>query len=175
MESIPRPSPSGGNARALGPTDGAEGPHSTVRLADEETLIVAFRRHTLLPLDACLYALQATVPHLTRSSLHRLFQRHAVSRLPNTGGTQPRRKGQGLSDGVTSTSISRRSGPRREGAIAYMAAEAYRRGLMTRADLSTEALSLQVARPVRGEAARLRRGGSVASNGVHGAAQRQSQ
>ena len=56
------------------------------------TLIVAFRRHTLLPLDDCLYALQATIPHLTRSSLHRLFQRHAVSCLPTAEGTRPRRK-----------------------------------------------------------------------------------
>ena len=46
---------------------GPKVPHSTVLSADEETLIVAFRRHTLLPLDDCLYALQATVPHLTRS------------------------------------------------------------------------------------------------------------
>ena len=30
-------------------------PHSTVLSADEETLILAFRRHTLLPLDDCLY------------------------------------------------------------------------------------------------------------------------
>ena len=37
---------------------------------EEEALIVAFRKHTLLPLDDCLYALQATIPHLTRSSLH---------------------------------------------------------------------------------------------------------
>src|SRR5437016_11628775 len=49
---------------------GPKAPHSTTLSADEETLIVAFRRHTLLPLDDCLYALQATVPHLTRSSLH---------------------------------------------------------------------------------------------------------
>ena len=41
---------------------------------------VAVRRHTLLPHDDCLYALQATIPHLTRSSLHRLFQRHDISR-----------------------------------------------------------------------------------------------
>lgn len=27
-------------------------------------------------------ALPATIPHLTHSSLHRLFQRHDVSRLP---------------------------------------------------------------------------------------------
>jgi hypothetical protein len=70
---------------------GPKAPRSTVLTADEETLIVAFRRHTLLPLDDCLYALQPTVPHLTRSSLHRLFQRHGVSRLPTAEGTRPRR------------------------------------------------------------------------------------
>ncbi len=61
---------------------GPKVPRSTVLSSDEETLIVAFRRHTSLPLDDCLYALQATIPHLTRSSLHRLFQRHGISRLP---------------------------------------------------------------------------------------------
>ena len=40
-------------------------------------------KHTLLPLDDCLYALQATIPHLTRSSLHRCLQRHGISRLPD--------------------------------------------------------------------------------------------
>jgi len=67
-------------------------PHSTTLSADEETLIVAFRRHTLLPLDDCLYALQATIPHLTRWSLHRLFRRHAVSCLPHAEGTRPRQR-----------------------------------------------------------------------------------
>src|SRR3712207_8815003 len=37
-------------------------------------------RHTLLPLDDCLDALQATIPHLTRSSLQRCLQRHGISR-----------------------------------------------------------------------------------------------
>ena len=41
-------------------------------------MVVAFRKHTLLPLDDCLYALQATIPHLTRSSLHRCLQRHST-------------------------------------------------------------------------------------------------
>ena len=51
------------------------------------------RRHTLLPLDDCLYALQPTIPHLTRSSLHRCLQRHDISRLPQTeGDKEPRRK-----------------------------------------------------------------------------------
>src|SRR5215211_1566109 len=64
---------------------------STVLSPVEEAIIVAFRRHTLLPLDDCLYALQATIPHLTRSSLHRCLQRHGISRLPNTDGDKPRR------------------------------------------------------------------------------------
>jgi len=56
---------------------------STVLSLEEEALIVAFRRHTLLPLDDCLYALQETIPHLTRSSLHRCLQRRGISRLPD--------------------------------------------------------------------------------------------
>jgi transposase InsO family protein len=66
--------------------DTAMGPketHSTVLSAEEEAMIVAFRKHTLLPLDDCLYALQETIPHLTRSSLHRCLQRHGISRLPD--------------------------------------------------------------------------------------------
>ena len=42
---------------------------STVLSREDEAIIVAFRRHTLLPLDDCLYGLQPTRPHLTRSSL----------------------------------------------------------------------------------------------------------
>ena len=55
---------------------------STVLTAEQEAIAVAFRRHTLLPLDDCLYALQATIPLLSRSALHRCFQRHGISRLP---------------------------------------------------------------------------------------------
>ena len=64
---------------------------SSVLSVEEEAVVIAFRRHTLLPLDDCLYALQATIPHLTRSSLHRCLQRHGISRLPNTDGDKPRR------------------------------------------------------------------------------------
>ena len=60
--------------------------------AEEEAAVVAFRKHTLLPLDDCLYALQATIPHLTRSSLHRCFQRHGISRLPEIAGDMPARQ-----------------------------------------------------------------------------------
>ncbi|MEW5424057.1 IS481 family transposase [Amorphus sp. 3PC139-8] len=66
--------------------------HSTVLSAEEEALIVAFRKHTLLPLDDCLYALQTTVPQLTRSALHRLFQRHGISRLPSVEGDKPKKR-----------------------------------------------------------------------------------
>src|SRR3982750_167063 len=59
---------------------------STVLSIEEEAIIVAFRRHTLLPLDDCLYALQPTIAHLTRSSLHRCLQRHGISRLPEVEG-----------------------------------------------------------------------------------------
>jgi len=71
---------------------GPREPRSTVLSKEEEALIVAFRKHTLLPLDDCLYALQATVPHLTRSSLHRCFQRHGISRLPETRGDKPAKR-----------------------------------------------------------------------------------
>src|SRR3712207_2996421 len=74
--------------RRTGPKD----PRSTVLSAEEEAIIVAVRRHTLLPLDDCLYALQPTIPHLTRSSLHRCLQRHGISRLPETEGEQARRR-----------------------------------------------------------------------------------
>src|SRR3954468_9778300 len=70
---------------------GPKEPRSTVLTLDEEAIVVAFRRHTLLPLDDCLYALQPTIPHLTRSSLHRCLQRHGMSRLPDTEGDKPQR------------------------------------------------------------------------------------
>ena len=55
-------------------------------------MIVAFRRHTLLPLDDCLYALQPSMPHLTRSSLNRCLKRHGISRLPDMEGDKPKRQ-----------------------------------------------------------------------------------
>jgi len=53
---------------------------------------VAFRKHTLLPLDDCLYALQPSIPNLTRSSLHRCLQRHGISRLPECTRDKPAKK-----------------------------------------------------------------------------------
>lgn len=71
---------------------GPKAPRSTVLSSEEEAIVVAFRRHTLLPLDDCLYTLQPTIPHLSRSSLHRCLQRHGISRLPDVDGDKPDRK-----------------------------------------------------------------------------------
>ena len=71
---------------------GPREPKSTVLTGDEEAMIVAFRRHTLLPLDDCLHALQPTIPHLTRSSLHRCLQRHGIGRLPDVKGDKPAKR-----------------------------------------------------------------------------------
>ena len=62
----------------MGPT----APHSTVPSPEEEAMAVEFRRRTLLPLDDVLGCLRDSIPKLTRSSLHRCLERHAVSRLP---------------------------------------------------------------------------------------------
>ena len=71
---------------------GPKEPRSTVLSEEEEAMVVAFRRHTLLPLDDCLYALQPSIPHLTRSSLHRCLQRYGISRLPDVEGDKPKRQ-----------------------------------------------------------------------------------
>jgi transposase-like protein len=46
---------------------GPKEPRSTVLTEEEEAAVVAFRRHTLLPLDDCLYALQPSIPPLSYS------------------------------------------------------------------------------------------------------------
>ena len=97
--------------RRTGPKD----PRSTVLSPEDEAIVVAFRRHTLLPLDDCLYALQATLPHLTRSSLHRCLQRHGISRLPDIEGEERPRSASRPTRSATSTSTSPRCEPRRAG------------------------------------------------------------
>lgn len=69
---------------------GPKTPRSTV-LSVEDEAVIAFRRYTLLPLDDCLYALQPTLPHLTRSSLHRCLQRHGIARLPDMDSAKTQR------------------------------------------------------------------------------------
>ncbi len=76
---------------------GPKAPYSTTLSEAEEAMVVAFRRHTfltgpLLPLDDCLYALQPSLPRLTRSALHRCLQRHGISRLPDVEGDKPKRQ-----------------------------------------------------------------------------------
>lgn len=71
---------------------GPKEPQSTVLTETEEAAIVAFTRHSLLPLDDCLYALQPSIPHLTRSALHRCLRRHDISRLPDVEGDKPKRQ-----------------------------------------------------------------------------------
>ena len=41
---------------------GPKTPRFTILTVEKEAIVVAFRKHTLLPLDDCLYALQATIP-----------------------------------------------------------------------------------------------------------------
>jgi hypothetical protein len=62
---------------------------STVLTIEEEAVIVAFRRYTLLPLDDCLYALLPTIPALTRSSLHRCLQRQLRGRHTKCRNSPP--------------------------------------------------------------------------------------
>ncbi len=71
---------------------GPRHPHSTVLTVEQEEVIIAFRLQTLLPLDDCLYALQPSIPNLTRSNLHRCVQRHGISRLPDIEGDKPVKK-----------------------------------------------------------------------------------
>ena len=71
---------------------GPSEPRWIVLTMEEEVAVVVFRRHTFLRLDDCLYALQPTIPHLSRSSLHRCLQRHGISRLPEVEGGKPARK-----------------------------------------------------------------------------------
>ena len=73
---------------AMGPKE----PRSTVLTPEQAAMDVAFRKHTLLPLDDCLYALQPSIPHLTRSTLHRCLERHGISRLPTVDADKPDRK-----------------------------------------------------------------------------------
>src|ERR1700675_4211159 len=96
---------------------GPKHPKSTVLTVEEEAIVIAFRRHTLLPLDDCLYALQPTIPHLTRSSLHRCLKRHGISRLPEVEGSKPSKKSSRPIRSAISTSTSLSSRPLKASSI----------------------------------------------------------
>lgn len=59
---------------------GPKEPRSTVLSDAAEAIAIAFGRLTLLPLVDCLWSLQASVPHLSRLSLHRCLEPHGISR-----------------------------------------------------------------------------------------------
>ena len=99
---------------------GPKEPRSTVLSGEEEVVVVAFRRHTLLPLDDCLYALQPSLPHLTRSALHRCLQRHWISRLPEVDGDKPKRQRFKRYPSATSISISPRFRPEKVSSISLL-------------------------------------------------------
>ncbi|KMO28562.1 integrase [Methylobacterium aquaticum] len=69
-------------------------PGSTVLTPAEEATVVEFRRRTLLPLDDIFGCLRDTIPHLSRSALHRCLQRHTISRLPAAETAQTRKRFQ---------------------------------------------------------------------------------
>ncbi len=71
---------------------GPKEPRPTVLNEEEEAMVVAFRRHRLLPLDDRLYALQPSIPHLTHSALHRCLQRPGISHVPDVDGDKPKRQ-----------------------------------------------------------------------------------
>ena len=71
---------------------GPKEPASTGLTAAEEAAACLFRQQTHLGLDDCLFALQDTIPHLSRSSLHRLFERHGINRLPGEARPVPPEK-----------------------------------------------------------------------------------
>ena len=61
---------------------GPKRPVSTVLSADDEALIIAFRKLSKLPLDACWTRLRPMIPTLSRSGLHRCLKRWRISRVP---------------------------------------------------------------------------------------------
>lgn len=92
-------------------------PRSTVLTEEQEAVAVAFRSQTLLPLDDCLYTLQATMPRLTRSALHRCFQRHGISRLSDVEGISQSGRSSSSIPSATSISILPRCAPSKASSI----------------------------------------------------------
>ena len=69
-------------------------------------------RHRRLPsADDYLYFFQATIPHLTRSGLHRCLQRHGIGRLPDLEGDKTTRRSSSLIRSPSSTSTSPKCRP----------------------------------------------------------------
>ena len=60
---------------------GPKEPRSTVLTPEEEAVIVAFRRRTLLPLDDCLYGLQPRSRIAYGRRCTAALERHGISRM----------------------------------------------------------------------------------------------
>src|SRR3712207_6368239 len=90
---------------------GPKQPRSTVLSLEEEAVIVAFRRHTLLPLDDCLYALQPTIPHGHPCTA--VCSATALLGCPTPMGTSRNGPASRLTRPATSTSTSPRCTPKR--------------------------------------------------------------
>lgn len=73
---------------------GPSRPRSSVLTEAEEAIVVAFRRHTLLPLDDVLGCLRATIPTLSRSALHRCCA--AARYLPPAEGREENLQAQAV-------------------------------------------------------------------------------
>src|SRR5450755_4894259 len=76
---------------------------------EQEAIIVAFRRHTLLPLDDCLYALQATLPHLTQVVCIAACNDTASAASRRSKGTRPQRRSSSLTRSASFPSTSPKS------------------------------------------------------------------
>jgi len=109
---------------------GPKEPRSTIPADAEEAMIVAFRRHTLLPLDDCLHAFQPSIAHLTRGVWHRCLQRHGSRRLPDLEGDKSKRQKSGATRSASSTSTSPRRRPQRANSISWLASSARARPLI---------------------------------------------
>ena len=87
---------------------GRRAPHSTVLWLEEEAVIVAFRRHTLLPLDDCLYA---SADHPAPDPLVAAPLPAAPRHQPAAGGGR-RQAGQDASSRPTRSATSTSTSPR---------------------------------------------------------------
>ena len=95
-------------------------PKSTVLSAEQEAVVIAFRRHTLLPLDDCLYALQATIPQLTDRRCTAVFSGTASPVFPMSRATGPGGRSSSPIPSATSISISQRGVRSRANSICWL-------------------------------------------------------
>lgn len=90
---------------------------STVLSIQDEAIVVAFRKHTPLPLDDRRYALHASLPHPTRSSWHRCLRRHDSSGCPTPMAGSRSGASSGIIRSASSMPISPRSARNRESSV----------------------------------------------------------